>query len=125
VLVNSQDSVSLKRIINVPQRSIGKATVDKIESYSIERQITFENAMRESIEQKVLTGAAARKVTEFNQLMHDLRELMAKKTLSEFYHELLDHIRYVEVLKQEATEESLARIENLQEFDSILIEFEN
>ncbi|MBI3557041.1 MAG: ATP-binding domain-containing protein [Deltaproteobacteria bacterium] len=49
---------------------------------------------------------------------------MKTKTLSEFYHELIDRTRYVEELRAENTEESLSRIENLQEFDSILVEFE-
>ena len=124
VLTNGNDSISFKRIINVPQRSIGKATVEKVEEYAFKAGVTFEQGLADSAGNEVLAGAARRKVGEFTQLLADLRMAMKTKTFSEFYHELIDRTRYVEELRAENTEESLSRIENLQEFDSILVEFE-
>lgn len=124
VLVNGDDSVSFKRIINVPQRAIGKATVDKVDEFAVKNGLTFEQGLRQSAGNELLTGAPKRKLGEFGQLLDDLRGLLRTKSLSEFYHELIDRTRYVEELRQENTEESLSRIENLQEFDSILVEFE-
>lgn len=124
VLTNGNDSISFKRIINVPQRSIGKATVEKVEESGFRQGITFEAALRQATGSDLLAGAAKRKVGEFITLLDELRTLMKHKTLSEFYHELIDRTRYVEELRAENTEESLSRIENLQEFDSILVEFE-
>lgn len=124
VLVNGNDSISFKRIINVPQRAIGKATVDKVDEAAVRAGVTFEDMLRQAAGSDLLSGAPKRKVGEFIHLLDELRGLLKKKTLSEFYHELIDRTRYVEELRQENTEESLSRIENLQEFDSILIEFE-
>lgn len=132
ILTNGNDGVSFKRVINVPQRSIGKATVEKVESHALSAGLTFEQALAEAVGYaqsaqpvEVLGGAAKRKAGEFIQLVEELRQLMKAKTLSEFYHELIDRTRYVDELRAENTEESLSRIENLQEFDSILIEFES
>jgi len=125
VLANDSDSISMKRIINVPQRGIGKTTVDKIEALQFQREITFSLAAKEAITSSVLTGAAAKKVGEFLRLLDELRHLMLTKNLSEFYHELLDRTGYVQELRMEGTEESMSRVENLQEFDSILVDFEN
>lgn len=128
VLTNPADSISFKRIINVPQRSIGRATVDKIDEFATRiAPVTFESALKQAThpQAEVLSGAALRKVAEFAVLLDRLRELLEKQTLSEFYHELLDRIGYVRELKEENTEESLSRIENLQEFDSILVDFED
>ncbi|MEW6057271.1 MAG: 3'-5' exonuclease, partial [Bdellovibrionota bacterium] len=124
VLTNPNDGISFKRIINVPQRSIGKATVEKIEEISIRQGTTFEQALRLVTQSDLLSGSPKKKVTEFVALLDELRGFLKTKTLSEFYHELMDRTRYVEELRQENTEESLSRIENLQEFDSILVEFE-
>ena len=125
VLTNGSDGVSFKRIINVPQRSIGKATVEKVEEHANRAGLTFEQALVESTGNDVLAGAARRKTGEFLQLLGELRALMKTKGLSEFYHELLDRTRYVEELRAENTDESNSRIENLQEFDTNLAEFEN
>jgi DNA helicase-2/ATP-dependent DNA helicase PcrA len=124
-LVNPSDSVSLKRIINVPQRSIGKATVEKIEEQATANRIGFDEALRQAAgPADWLSGGPKRKVGEFVVLMNELREQLPKKSLSELYHELLDRTRYVEELKAENTDEAHSRIENLQELDSTLVEFE-
>ncbi|MBI3543590.1 MAG: UvrD-helicase domain-containing protein [Deltaproteobacteria bacterium] len=125
ILTNGNDGVSFKRIINVPQRSIGKATVEKVEEHANKTGVTFEKALEECGGNDVLAGAARRKTGEFLNLLHELRALMRMKSLSEFYHELLDRTRYVDELNAENTEESLSRIENLKEFDSNIVEFEN
>lgn len=124
ILTNGNDSVSFKRIINVPQRSIGKTSVDKVDEYAMKNGVTFEQALHDVAEHEIVGGAAKRKIAEFLTLLGDLRAALKSKTLSEFYHELIDRTRYVEELRVENTEESLSRIENLQEFDSTLVEFE-
>ncbi|MGE4233889.1 MAG: ATP-dependent helicase [Bacteriovoracia bacterium] len=125
VLTNPSDGVSFKRIINVPQRGIGSTTVDKVVDYSTKNNLVFEIALREAVDLPDVVGTSPRKkIKEFLLLMDELKSLLSQKTLSEFYHELMDRTQYVYELKRENTEESLARIENLQEFDSTLAEFE-
>jgi DNA helicase-2/ATP-dependent DNA helicase PcrA len=124
VMANPADSICLKRIINVPARGIGKTTVDKIEELQFSRGITFYDAMDLATKEGVLTGAAAKKVSEFHLVVKKLRDLMPSMGLGDFYHHILDETGYLRELRLEGTEESLARVENLQEFDSIIAEFQ-
>ena len=125
VLMNSEDSISLKRIINVPQRAIGKTTVDKVEDFGFQKQISFYEALKRcATTDGEFNSGTRKKLADFVTLLDDLKMLMGAHSLSELYHELLDRTKYVQELKLENSEESLSRIENLQELDSTLVEFE-
>lgn len=127
-ILNPQDSVSLKRIINVPARGIGKTTLDRIEDVyeSLpETERGYWNAIVQVAREPSLTSAAtAKKIGAFVQLMERLVREQSKLSISDLYHLIIDETGYIRELKQEATDESMARIENLEEFDSLLSEFE-
>jgi DNA helicase-2/ATP-dependent DNA helicase PcrA len=129
-IMNPADSISLKRIINVPARGIGKTTLDKIESHWINRQAdnprtTYWDALVEAAsDPNVLSGSTSKKIRAFTDLMFKLGREQPKLLLSELYHLILDDTHYVEELRKEGTEEAQARIENLEELDSLLLEFE-
>lgn len=122
--LNPTDDVSLTRIINVPARGIGKTTVDKIEDYAIEHKITFYDAILKVAEQRLVHAGAARKLREFRDMMDRLTEKAKTAKLSDLFIELLDSIEYVLRLKEENTPESLARIDNLEEFANAIRQFE-
>ena len=125
VVQNPADSISLKRVINVPARGIGKTTLDKIENLAFSEGITWWDALiQEARSPRVTSAGTAKKLAAFVGLVEKMREQQPKLLLSELYHLLLDETGYVLELKQENTDESLARIENLEELDSLLLEFE-
>jgi DNA helicase-2/ATP-dependent DNA helicase PcrA len=125
-ILNPSDSVSLKRIINVPGRGIGKTTLEKLDDYSKDHpELTYWEIVRQAASEASLTSAGtAKKLAQFVNLLNRLTEEQPKLLLSELYHLILDETGYVRELRAEATEESLARIENLEEFDTLLQEFD-
>ncbi len=133
-IVNPADSISLKRIINTPARGIGKSTIDHLEKIQtdLEQNPLFEStpSLFEAI-RVALTGETGlgngpiKKLKLFYSLIEQLRSDQPTLGLSEIYHRILDLTAYVQELKNEGTDEATARIENLEEFDSVLAEFES
>jgi DNA helicase-2/ATP-dependent DNA helicase PcrA len=127
LLQNPADSVSLRRIINVPARGIGKTTIERLDLIYAEAGGTknlFEVVEMVSQDPSLTSPSTSKKLRVFVDLIHKIQDEQPKMLLSELYHLILDETGYVRELKQEGTEESLARIENLEEFDTLLQEFE-
>lgn len=123
-LVNPDDSVSLLRIINVPARGLGKTTLDKVEEYAYHHRISFYAALKKQLEEGILPPSAKKKIADFVKLMDGMRDLASRSTVTEIYHKILDATGYVLELKAENTDEAKARIQNLEEFDTVVQFFE-
>jgi DNA helicase-2/ATP-dependent DNA helicase PcrA len=121
---NSADSVSFKRVINTPARGIGKTSLDKLDA-AWDRQGSIwdflSNEVRHGI---VFSGKTHKKFADFHRMVENWMQLQPSMLLSELYHRILDDTRYVESLKDEGTDEALERVENLEEFNSVILEFE-
>jgi DNA helicase-2/ATP-dependent DNA helicase PcrA len=121
VIANPADDISLTRIINVPKRSIGDATV----------QILTEQAARQSVPvyailadlPEELGNRAKNSVTEFFRMMTMLSALKETMGLEEFVDTMIRMTGLEEQYRKEDTEESLNRIENIQEFRGSVHEF--
>ncbi len=124
VIMNPADEVSLKRIINTPARGIGKTTVERIEQHSIDSNLSFYEAVLSVAEQRLVHSGAAKKLVAFRNLLDLLRADCQGLKASEIYHQVLDRTEYVLRLKEENTPESLARIDNLEELDNAIRQFE-
>lgn len=123
ILYNPADDVSLKRIINVPKRGIGNTTIDKISNYSNENGISFYETLH-NIENIPELKSRVKKLSDFNSLISDLQEDAAKENISDLIEIIISKTGYKEELENEATEEALGRIENLNELISKAAEFE-
>jgi len=114
LLANPADSVSARRIINVPARGIGAVTVAKIAEYEGDAG-GFLPACRLALEQGTLKGAAAGKVAAFVELIDAFRKRVEDTPYPQLTADLIEETDYGPQLRQERTEEARSRIENLEQ----------
>jgi DNA helicase-2/ATP-dependent DNA helicase PcrA len=126
VLVNPDDTVSILRIINVPARGLGKSTLDKVEAFATSRKLSFFAGLRKMLEEGAgeLPPSAKKKLADFVKLLDSFRELAKRSHVSEVYHHILEATGYVQELKAENSDEAKGRIQNLEEFDTVIQFFE-
>lgn len=117
VIVNPADDMSLKRIINVPKRGIGKTTLEKIEKFASEENLTFWDALVNA--KKFLTGNVTNKIADFVQLISDLRDSSEVMGVGMIVDEVLESTGYKKDLELQKTQEAEDRIENLNEFFNV------
>ncbi|MGI6588323.1 MAG: DNA helicase PcrA [Peptococcia bacterium] len=122
-LVNPYDGVSLKRIINEPRRGIGEVTVKKIEDYSWDKGISIYQALLE-YENLGLVGKTAKAVEGFINLLESFRQSLEKLTVTELTKKILAETGYWAQLKREHSPEAESRKENLQEFLTKTLEYD-
>ncbi|MDH3999373.1 MAG: UvrD-helicase domain-containing protein [Desulfuromonadales bacterium] len=114
VIINPVDSVSARRIINVPARGIGAVTVNKIAAFEQEAGGFFA-ACRKAVECGALKGAAASKVKAFVALMDDFTQRAQDTPYPELTASLINETGYGSNLQTEKTEEARNRMDNLQQ----------
>lgn len=123
LIQNPLDNISLKRIINVPKRGIGKTTVDKLESYSVEREESIYSAVLEA-ESIGLSKRAVEKLDSFSTMIGKfiaMKEILGIRDLLE---NIIDSTRYIKELEEDGGVEARTRIENIEEFVSVAVNYE-
>ena len=122
LIQNPNDNLSLRRIINEPKRGIGKTSLDKIEALSNETEISMYEIIKRADE-----FGLNRVFLNSREFVNAIEELRAKKdelSVSELIKETLKKSGYTKALELENTIEAENRIENLDEFLTVAIEFE-
>ena len=120
---NGKDDLAVRRIINVPKRGIGNVTLAKVQAYADSRDISFFEALEEEGEIPGL-GKAALKIQPFVHLIHEMRLSLADMSMQDLIQAILDKTGYAEDLKNEDTDESEARLENIDEFINKAVTYE-
>ena len=120
--VNPRDSVSLRRVINVPPRGIGRVTVEKIAAHAEARGIPMYDALGEMLATGLLSGAAAAKARQFYTLAEDLRSMAATSSVAEMIRELIQRTNFLD--QYGATGEDEMRRQNIQEMITAADDFE-
>lgn len=123
VVVNPDDDLSFARILNVPKRGIGAVTQKKIEAYCAQQNLSLFQALCEveniDINKRVIKPI--KQLVDMIQRFHQLSEVLS---VTELTTELLKEIQYREVLEREKTIEATTRLENIDEFLTVVQEFE-
>jgi len=116
-ICNQDDTLSLRRIINVPRRGIGDTTVRRLEEYAMYNGLTLWEAVKEVDSIEAISGRLTGKVTRFRSMMEELIEgKQAGLDITQLTQNVLDYSGYMQSLREDKTRESEERIENLKEF---------
>ena len=114
---NSRDDLAVRRIINVPKRGIGATTLGRVQDYAEQMNISFYDALRVA-EEVPSIGRSLSKIDGFVTFIQSLKSKADSYTVRELLEEVIELTGYVTELQAEDTEESQARIENIDELIS-------
>ncbi|MFJ6685282.1 DNA helicase PcrA [Streptomyces werraensis] len=125
VLANPEDSVPLRRILNVPKRGIGDRAEAMIDALAQREKISFPQALRRVDEAYGMAARSANAVKRFNTLMEDIRTVVESGAgPATVLEAILERTGYLAELQASTDPQDETRIENLQELAAVALEFE-
>ncbi|WP_373215976.1 DNA helicase PcrA [Ruminococcus sp. 5_1_39BFAA] len=120
---NARDDLAVQRIINVPKRGIGATTLGRVQDYADNMGVSLYEALRVAEEVPGI-GRAKSKIDGFVTFIQALKSKADALTVEELLQEVIDSTGYVAELEAEDTEESRARIENIDELISKTVSYQ-
>ena len=119
---NGQDDLAVRRIINIPKRGIGAASINKVALYAQEQEISFYDALCVA-EQVPGLGKAAAKIRPFVSFIQSMKAKAKLLSVADLLQEVIETTGYVRELEAEGTDEAEARIENIDELISKAVDY--
>ncbi|MDQ0196798.1 DNA helicase PcrA [Paenibacillus wynnii] len=123
LLSNPDDDISLTRIINVPKRGLGDTTVGKLAAAAGERGISIFRVLQ-TVDDLGFAGRTRNMLVEFYDMIEALHRMVEFLSVTELTEKILEMSQYRLELQNENTLESRSRLENIDEFLSVTMEFE-
>ncbi|MCI8355821.1 MAG: UvrD-helicase domain-containing protein [Lachnospiraceae bacterium] len=120
---NGRDDLAVKRIINVPRRGIGGATITRVEDYAQEQELSFYDALKDAGEIPGL-GRSKAKLDSFVTMIQTFRSKAPYYSLRELIDDIIETTGYVKELEASDEEDAGDRIENIDELVSKIVAFE-
>lgn len=121
---NPLDDISLKRIINVPKRNIGGTTVQKIQEYANELELSLYNALLDVDSIPGLTARSVASVNKFLSLINSFIKIKEDMKVSDLIKSIMNDTGYLGSLQKSTLVEDRSRIENLEELVTSAVQFE-
>ena len=121
---NGVDDLAVKRIINVPKRGIGLTTIDKVQKFANEHEMSFFQVLEHADGVSEL-GRSASKLKNFALTIQSFRAKAEELSLTELMEDILEVTGYRKELELEGTDEADARIENIDELISKMASYED
>lgn len=120
---NPRDSISLKRIINVPARGIGPITVERIEVFAALHDISMFEAIRR-VDEIEIQPKTKRAIADLAKVLDIANSKVEELPVSQLLELIIEGTGYLTELKKQGTREADSRAENINEFVSVINEFE-
>lgn len=123
LISNPDDDISLARVVNVPKRGIGDTTMDKLADMAGRRGISL-FAMLEEVDALEISARTKHALADFREMIDNLNRMVEYLSVTELTEKMLEFTQYRMELQRENTIESNARLENIDEFLSVTMDFE-
>ncbi|KXL53333.1 ATP-dependent DNA helicase PcrA [Anaerotignum neopropionicum] len=123
VLANTADTIALRRIINVPKRGIGEASIDKLVAFAEEKEISLFDALARLDEVTELKTRMS-KFRDFYEIIMNLKNDADNFSAAELIDNVVKRSGYFQLLMTEGTEEALSRLQNIDEFVNKAVEYD-
>ena len=120
---NGRDDLAVQRIINVPKRGIGAASINKVMEYGEARDMSLFDAL-ECCDDIPKLGRTADKIKGFVNMIEVFRAQSEYITLAELFTNILEETGYIKALEEEFEEQAEARIENIDELMNKIVDYE-
>ncbi|WP_242903079.1 DNA helicase PcrA [Actinomadura terrae] len=124
VLANPEDTVSLRRVLNVPKRGIGDRAEACVEAHASRERVSFWQALRRPEDVPGMATRSINSVREFVALLDELREAAETATPADLIGQILHKSGYLAELQNSKDPQDETRVENLQELEAVAREFE-
>src|SRR5690625_906905 len=123
LITNPHDDISFERIVNVPKRGIGSASIERLRTYATTHDISFFQAIKE-IEHTSVPKRAANALVDFQKIIENLMKQQDFLPATDMVEMVLEQTGYEEMLENERSHEAQSRLENIAEFKTVTQEFE-
>jgi ATP-dependent DNA helicase UvrD/PcrA len=115
ILESPHDSVSMLRIINTPARGIGKGTIEQIEQYALEHELSVWSAIGQMLPEKLFPTRAEAALQAFRVMIQELAAMLATAPVSQIIEAILERTGYITMLEAGKDPDSESRVGNLNE----------
>ena len=115
ILASPHDSVGLLRIINTPARGIGKGSIEQIEQYALDHDLSVWSAIGRMLEENAFPTRAQASLQAFRAMIQDLAAMLASAPVSDILEAILERTGYMAMLEAGKDPDSESRVANLAE----------
>lgn len=125
LVLNPHDNAAFRRVINVPTRGIGTTTIANLNQWSAEQGVSLWTAIQTIEALSQFSKRIQANLLNFSHILSTARNLLENSSVSNIYSHLLEHTGYVAELRQENTEDSKNRLENLKELLAVTEQYDS
>ncbi len=124
LVYNPRDNVSFKRVVNTPTRGIGNTALALMEDWATRTEECLFTAANDQGIQASMQKKASSSIRAFCDAITEAQDIAEHGPVTPILRALMVRSGYLDALKQEHSEESIARLENLQEFINVTVQFD-